>query len=678
VCFLCGLLISHDFTIAATGGDISGSKLSSLLNSTDIEIQSSGGGSEGFGDINVRDQLNWNAHHLTLTAARNVNVRAIMSVTGSGGLTINTSTSNAGEPGVIGGTVDFGLTSTGFLGRIDFDGSGALTIDGVTYTVLNTLADMEGMTLNDPSVHYALGRNIDATGVSGYVPPGSSALPFKGEFNGLGHTIGHLVINRPTLSDIGLFGYITGGVLKNIGLTHGYMAGESEVGGLAGAMIDGHLLNLFYEGEVLGLMNVGGLLGVGFSTIDRSWSMGAVSAQSLVGGISGVFYGNITDSWSSSSVSGTDECGGLVGSMFGRISRSYATGVVLATAGTAGGLAGNFNYDVNLPSQQGIFDSWSSASVDGRDYAGGITGTLQAGAEVVNSYSIGRVSGFAVTGGLIGRNSGAASGCFWDPLTTGQPSGAGTGSADGMAPLSEDAWFSMSNFSGAGWKITDTFNRSMTWRIYEGHDYPRLSWTLTPLTVRANDIWTYYDGTIHSGGAGVVFRWFEGGDGPEVLKGGLEYTGSSRGARNAGSYAITPKGLWSTGYDLDFVSGSLVIARKPLLVSGLRAESKMYDGNLAARIIGQPMINLIAGDDALLRTSPTGRFATAYPKLGKMVALDWYSFTGGDAGNYDLVFEPLTANIYPLIDGGMIWNSSTRSPWLLVSPADEPRVIYLP
>ena len=58
-------------------------------------------------------------------------------------------------------------------------------------------------------------------------------IAFWGTFDGLGHTITGLTINRPNAS-VGLFGTVTGGSVSNIGLLGGSVKGTSSVGGRAG------------------------------------------------------------------------------------------------------------------------------------------------------------------------------------------------------------------------------------------------------------------------------------------------------------------------------------------------------------------------------------------------------------------------------------------------------------
>ena len=79
------LLDPTDFTIAASGGDMSGSLLGTSLGDGNVSILSSNGGVEGAGDIHVNDAVTWGAATtLTLGAERDVNVNAaITAIDGS-------------------------------------------------------------------------------------------------------------------------------------------------------------------------------------------------------------------------------------------------------------------------------------------------------------------------------------------------------------------------------------------------------------------------------------------------------------------------------------------------------------------------------------------------------------------------------------------------------------------
>jgi hypothetical protein len=73
-----------DFTISASGGDISGTTLSSNLDTASVTIESSSGSTGTAGNINVNDAITWSANNtLTLSAYNNINVNENMTHTGT-------------------------------------------------------------------------------------------------------------------------------------------------------------------------------------------------------------------------------------------------------------------------------------------------------------------------------------------------------------------------------------------------------------------------------------------------------------------------------------------------------------------------------------------------------------------------------------------------------------------
>jgi hypothetical protein len=79
------------------------------------------------------------------------------------------------------------------------------------------------------------------------------------------------------------------------------------------------------------------------------------------------------------------------------------------------------------------------------------------------------------------------------------------------------------------------------------------------LTITAKDDTKTYDGVAYSGGNGVDYSGFITGEDETVLGGLLTYSGSSQGAVDAGDYIITPEGLTSDNYDIDFEDGTLTV-----------------------------------------------------------------------------------------------------------------------
>ncbi|SMD15031.1 filamentous hemagglutinin N-terminal domain-containing protein [Sporomusa malonica] len=79
------LLDPQNYTIAASGGDITGATLSTNLSGGNITIHSSDGSASGSGDINVNDTVTWSSDNtLTLQADRNININS--AITAGGGL----------------------------------------------------------------------------------------------------------------------------------------------------------------------------------------------------------------------------------------------------------------------------------------------------------------------------------------------------------------------------------------------------------------------------------------------------------------------------------------------------------------------------------------------------------------------------------------------------------------
>ena len=203
------------------------------------------------------------------------------------------------------------------------------------------------------SKHYIqTAENIDATAVAsldggkGFTPIGNLATKFTGTYNGQGHTISNLFINRPETDYVGLFGYVHGenAKIENFGLIGVNITGKNYVGGLVGRN-NGEITNSYLQGSVNGNNEIGGLVGhnYGTGTISNSYSTGSVTGQNSVGGLVGIniMSGTITNSYSQGSVTGNASVGGLVGyNEFGIITNSYSQGSVTGTNNNVGGLVG--------------------------------------------------------------------------------------------------------------------------------------------------------------------------------------------------------------------------------------------------------------------------------------------------------------------------------------------------
>ena len=205
---------------------------------------------------------------------------------------------------------------------------------------------------------------------------------FIATFDGNGHSIGNLFINRRDELYVGLFSGISGEAhIRNIGIVDAQIVGDSYVGTLVG-------------------INDGG---------------------------------RVSDSYAIGNITGDDDIGGLVGHNFngGTVTGSYAVVNILGD-GTIGGLVGQNSASSSEDSGGIISDSYASGKVSGRYSVGGLVGQDSIGRDqtgigsISNSYAIGIVSGLLRVGGLRGLepnngyHSGSVSSSYWNTKTTGQ------------------------------------------------------------------------------------------------------------------------------------------------------------------------------------------------------------------------------------------------------------------
>ena len=162
---------------------------------------------------------------------------------------------------------------------------------------------------------------------AGWEPVGTSAAQFTATFDGNGHVIANLFINRSS-DQVGLFGTASG-TLRHVGLTGVAVTGGNFVGGLVG-LNEGRITGSYVSGRVTGTgIETGGLVGWNTGRITASYATAAVTGGGLdAGGLAGgnAVYAQITASYASGAVTGTGRAGGLVGFNGGRITASYARG----------------------------------------------------------------------------------------------------------------------------------------------------------------------------------------------------------------------------------------------------------------------------------------------------------------------------------------------------------------
>jgi len=284
----------------------------------------------------------------------------------------------------------------------DFPVENKTLFDGGTGTeedpyLISSAAQLDAIRY-DLGTHYRLKTDIDlgnydtGYGSLGWLPIGDADNPFTGTLDGDGHSINGLHIERLTTDNVGLFGFISGGTIKDISLTNADVGGRHNVGALAGTGLgNGIRTNIHVDGHVsaaysIGGINIGGIFGVSYSDILESSFEGSAWGNENVGGIAGTLINSlISESYTNVDIRGYKNVGGLIGLLIGidqevSVTNSYSAGLLIG--------GGSFS-----PDPMGC---------------GGLVGFIDGTAELTNSFAsvemdVDNEEG-SLIGGLIGNN----------------------------------------------------------------------------------------------------------------------------------------------------------------------------------------------------------------------------------------------------------------------------------
>lgn len=317
---------------------------------------------------------------------------------------------------------------------------------------------------NNLTAYYELANDIDLASWKtspGWLPVAGS---FTGIFDGKGHSITSLYINRPSESSVGFFSNMDG-TLKNIKFVDARVVGNQYVGIAAGThdaattaifdniKVSGIVsINSNYGGGMIGSLSsdpyqitnctskvvilignnssfMGGLIGGGTNTgattfVDNCTFEGNLGYEDMhyyfdyVGGIAGQLYSAITNCTSKGNIYGDQYIGGIVGGANGGgtahdISKNTFIGTIKAQNNYVGGIVGiavSHRIEKNFV-QADILSSNGSLSYVG-GIAGSVNGTSTYG--VRNNETSGKIqfnSGSQI-GGIVGNE--ASSGCYYE------------------------------------------------------------------------------------------------------------------------------------------------------------------------------------------------------------------------------------------------------------------------
>jgi hypothetical protein len=393
-------------------------------------------------DIDIVAPLTWASRsRLTLDAYGSILFSQPLTSGKRGGVTIV-----ASDGGKLG---DYSFTSGG---NVSFPkGQGSLVINGNTYKLEPTLADLANDISGNPAGFFALSADYDASKDGIYDRP-PIPTPLQGKFAGMGHTVSNLSIHASSFSKGAGFGLFVenDGVVRDVALVNVNIFGKGKfayIGGVVG-INNGRISAVSVSGVVGGaggLPNIGGMVGFNTGLIADSLANVTLNGgkKSFVGGIAGASYsGNLhsTNSQGGSEIAvlnsvahgrinGDIVAGGLIGTTnTSEISLSYSDATVVSN-GWAGGL---------VALNDGAIDqSYSTGTVTGSPTWTTSTGGLAAENKsdigqmgvVTNSYARGNVTAVGgAAGGLSGANRGSISSAYSTGAVSGSPAGGSIGS----------------------------------------------------------------------------------------------------------------------------------------------------------------------------------------------------------------------------------------------------------
>ena len=252
---------------------------------------------------------------------------------------------------------------------------------------------------------------------------------FNGTFDGGGHTISGLYINKDVTSGtgsvyLGLFGYVGEGTVKELTVTGSVIGCDNRSGNYAGGIVgacggDGDIVNCMADVTVTGNSNgtrtvVGGIVGKNGGKVTGCISKGAVSAK-------GTGTGNVTAN-----------AGGIAGeNSYGSIINCCNTGSVIGDS-CAGGIAGN-------SSSSEVTNCYNTGEVSSSAISGGVVGECNLGT-VSNCYN----TGSGTVGGVVGLNdsvlSTSVSNCYYLAGSESEDAGTGAGKTQAQFASGEVAW----------------------------------------------------------------------------------------------------------------------------------------------------------------------------------------------------------------------------------------------
>lgn len=362
----------------------------------------------------------------------------------------------------------------------------------------------------DLAGHFLQVADVDASGSAGwnggagFEPLGHwegtgepANEPFSGTFDGSGHSIAGLTIDRPGEDGQGLFAFLEGGTVQDVSVENADVTGNESVGALVARVLDGAVFEASVSGSVTGNDGLaGGLVGGAQEESEIVGSSSTADVEAAGTGVGGLVGGlgdasEVRESTASGPVDNAGPTLGFTGGLVGFlqdeavVEASSAGGDVESSGSYSGGLVGGILEDARIETSSAAGDvdaesvvgglvggvlgsdtrveaSYATGTAEGEDYVGGLAGgssgeirtsystarVIGAGqthgglvgangddGEIRESFSAGPVAGNAPVGGFIGTNAGSVSFGYWDADASEQDYAVGSGSDGSITGL---------------------------------------------------------------------------------------------------------------------------------------------------------------------------------------------------------------------------------------------------
>ncbi|MBR6213567.1 MAG: hypothetical protein IKQ67_02850 [Candidatus Methanomethylophilaceae archaeon] len=153
-----------------------------------------------------------------------------------------------------------------------------------------------------------------------------------------------------------------------------------------------------------------------------------------------------------------------------------------------------------------------------------------------------------------------------------------------------------------------------------------------------------------AGEAGLVYSGIDqalatagtvNGGTPKYSLDNTDWSTSVPSAANAGTYTVYYKiEADADHWGLAAQSFTVTISPKPVSITGISVEDKVYDGSTTATPSGTPVVSGKIGSDDVTVSAGTASFADANAGSGKAVTFAGYELAGTKASNYSLSAQP--------------------------------------